>query len=86
VAGDFNVFVLGRLAQSYSDAQGRVAVGGDANLTGYGVGDGPPNSAGRRDDLIIGGNLAYNQGQVFSGGGATGRPDERRLSGWQRSG
>jgi choice-of-anchor A domain-containing protein len=67
VAGDFNVFVFGGLTQSYTDAQGRVAAGGDVSLTGYGVGDALTNSAGTRDDLVVGGSLTYNQGQVFNG-------------------
>lgn len=67
VAGDFNVFVFGRLTQSYTDSEGRVAAGGDVSLTGYGVGSGLANSAGQRDDLVVGGNLTYNQGQVFNG-------------------
>jgi choice-of-anchor A domain-containing protein/uncharacterized repeat protein (TIGR01451 family) len=67
VAGAFNVFVLGRVTQNYTDAEGRVAAGGDVSLTGYGVGSALPNSAGQRDDLIVGGGLTYNQGQVFNG-------------------
>ncbi len=72
MAGEFNVFVFGSLAQSATDAQGRVAAGGDAQLANYGVGDGLTNSAGQRDDLVVGGNLTYNQGQVFNGNLVTG--------------
>ncbi len=67
VAGAFNVFVLGQATQSYTDSEGRVAAGGDVSLTGYGIGSTLPNSAGQRDDLIVGGRLTYNQGQVFNG-------------------
>jgi choice-of-anchor A domain-containing protein len=71
-ASGFNVFILGQMAQSYTDAEGRVAVAGDASLTGYGVGDRLTNSAGGRDDLVVGGNLTYSQGQVFNGNVVTG--------------
>jgi choice-of-anchor A domain-containing protein/uncharacterized repeat protein (TIGR01451 family) len=67
VAGAFNVFVLGQVTQSYTDSEGRVAAGGDVRLTGYGIGSALPNSAGLRDDLVVGGSLTYNQGQVFNG-------------------
>jgi choice-of-anchor A domain-containing protein/uncharacterized repeat protein (TIGR01451 family) len=67
VAGAFNVFVLGQVTQSYTDSEGRVAAGGDVRLTGYGIGSALPNSAGQRDDLVVGGSLTYNQGQVFNG-------------------
>jgi choice-of-anchor A domain-containing protein/uncharacterized repeat protein (TIGR01451 family) len=67
VAGAFNVFVLGQVTQSYTDAEGRVAAGGDVRLTGYGIGSALPNSAGQRDDLVVGGSLTYNQGEVFNG-------------------
>src|SRR6516165_2439546 len=67
VAGDFNVFVLGQVTQSYTDCEGRLAAGGDVRLTGYGIGSALSNSAGQRDDLVGGGGLTYNQGQVFNG-------------------
>jgi choice-of-anchor A domain-containing protein/uncharacterized repeat protein (TIGR01451 family) len=67
VAGAFNVFVLGQLTQSYTDSEGRVAAGGNVSLTGYGIGSALSNSAGQRDDLVVGGQLTYNQGQVFNG-------------------
>jgi len=67
VAGAFNVFVLGQVTQSYTDSEGRVAAGGDVRLTAYGIGSALPNSAGQRDDLVVGGGLTYDQGQVFNG-------------------
>jgi choice-of-anchor A domain-containing protein/uncharacterized repeat protein (TIGR01451 family) len=67
VAGDFNVFVLGPVTQSYTDSEGRVAAAGDVHLTGYGIGSGLPSSVGQRDDLVVGGQLTYDQGQVFNG-------------------
>lgn len=67
VAGDFNVFVTGNFQSQYSDTEGRLAAGGDVSLTGYGLGDKLTNSNGSRDDLIVGGNLDFSNGQVFYG-------------------
>ncbi|HEY3265818.1 MAG TPA: choice-of-anchor A family protein [Armatimonadota bacterium] len=67
VANDFNVFVLGNDTQTSTDAEGRVAVGGAATFANYGVGNALSNSHGTRDDLIVGGSLAYDSGQVFNG-------------------
>lgn len=78
VASDYSAFVLGDFNASYSDIQGRVAVGGNATITGYSVGDGLTNSHGTRDDLVVGGNLNYTNGQVFNGNavyGGTGHFD-----------
>ncbi|GAA6618102.1 choice-of-anchor A family protein [Scytonema sp. NUACC26] len=66
IASDFNAFVLGDMKQS-SDTEGRVAIGGNGTLTNYGVGDRLTNSHGTRDDIIVGGTLIYNGGQVFNG-------------------
>jgi choice-of-anchor A domain-containing protein len=66
-AGDFNAFVLADFRGNYSDVQGRLAAGHNAALTGYGIGDGLPNSHGTRDDLVVGHNLYYTRGQVFNG-------------------
>ena len=67
IASDYSAFVLHDFNGQYSDAQGRVAVGGNATFTGYSVGDRLSNSNGTRDDLIVGGNLNYTNGQVFNG-------------------
>ena len=49
-----------------SDAEGRVAVGGHGTFSAYGIGDKlPPDAA--RDDLIVGGDLDFTNGQVFGG-------------------
>jgi choice-of-anchor A domain-containing protein len=66
-AAGFNLFVLGDVTQSGSDTEGRMAAGGIARLTNYSVGDRLPNSRGTRDDLIVGGNLIFNSGQVSNG-------------------
>jgi choice-of-anchor A domain-containing protein len=67
IAVDFNVFVLGNATQSNTDAEGRVAIGGDANFANYGVGDRLTASAGSRDDLVVGGGLTFTNGQVYHG-------------------
>jgi choice-of-anchor A domain-containing protein len=60
-AADFNLFVLKDMAYRGSDTEGRVAVGGNANLTGYSVGDKEPAS---QVNLVVGGNLTTNGGSV----------------------
>ena len=66
-AAQFNAFVFNAFNMHDTDAQGRLAVGGNATLRSYGVGTGIPNSHGTRDDLIVGGNVNYTWGQVFNG-------------------
>jgi choice-of-anchor A domain-containing protein/RHS repeat-associated protein len=64
---DFNELVFGNDTRSYTDVQGRVAVGGTGNFTGFSVGTSLSDSDGTRDDLIVGGNLTYTNGQIFNG-------------------
>jgi len=66
-AGDFTIFVFGDLTASNTDSTGRVAAGGNANLTNFGVGLALTNSNGTRDDLVVGGNLTYTNGNVYNG-------------------
>ncbi|HLO49911.1 MAG TPA: collagen-binding domain-containing protein, partial [Kamptonema sp.] len=65
-ANNYNVFVFGDMNQS-SDSEGRVAVGGNATFTNFGIGDRLSNSNGSDARLVVGGNLNYNGGQVFGG-------------------
>ncbi|HEY1068657.1 MAG TPA: collagen-binding domain-containing protein, partial [Pirellulales bacterium] len=67
IATDFNLFVFDDMSHQYTDVGGRIAVGGNATVTGYGVGTAIGNSNGTRDDFIVGGNLTYSNGQVYSG-------------------
>ena len=67
LAGDFNLFVRGDLTLMNSDAEGRVAAGGNVTLASYQVGGGLGNSNGSRDDLIGGGNVDFQNGQVANG-------------------
>ena len=63
-AGDFNVYVVNNNTQTGSDAQGKVAVGGNANLGSFTVASSMPNNT---NNLIVGGNLT-NSGTTFHGG------------------
>lgn len=65
-AQNFNVFVLEDMDAFNTDSHGRVAVGGDATLTNFGTASELPTS-GAGDTLVVGGDLNYNNGQVFAG-------------------
>jgi choice-of-anchor A domain-containing protein/uncharacterized repeat protein (TIGR01451 family) len=65
VAKDFNLFVIQDLTQPSSDTEGKVAVGRDANLASYSVGD--KLSANSGDVLIVGRDLTYESGRVYNG-------------------
>lgn len=64
-AKDFNVFVFEDLTLN-ADSHGRVAVGGDATLTGFGTATELPE-AGAGDTLVVGGDLNYTNGEVSVG-------------------
>ncbi|MFT4176339.1 MAG: choice-of-anchor A family protein [Luteolibacter sp.] len=66
VATDYNYLVFGNATLQNSDAEGRVAVGGNANYSNYGIGDKLP-AGSRGYSLVVGGNLTYGNGQVFEG-------------------
>jgi choice-of-anchor A domain-containing protein len=78
LANDFNIFILGNMAQHDGRVGGRLAVGGDANLSDYRIGRGLPNSHGTRDDLIVDGRLIFTGGTVAKGNAVSG--DKARLS------
>ncbi|WP_427162513.1 choice-of-anchor A family protein [Aliinostoc sp. HNIBRCY26] len=71
IAQDYNVFVFGNMNQS-SDSEGRVAVGGNATFTNFGIADRLTNSNGTDTRLVVGGNLTYNNGQIFGGNAVVG--------------
>ncbi|HEX2866889.1 MAG TPA: SdrD B-like domain-containing protein [Ignavibacteriales bacterium] len=75
-AKDYNVFVLEDLTQPSADTQGKMAVGGNAYLANYSVGDLLPPGSG--NVLVVGGNLTYISGAVNNGnvvyGGTTNLP------------
>ncbi len=66
-ATDFNLVAFNDIDVFNSDVEGRVAVGHDAAVKSYGMGDKLTNSHGTRDDLIVGHDLAFQYGQVFNG-------------------
>jgi len=67
VASNFSAFYFENVNAYNSDIEGRVAVGGDAKFTAYSVGTKLTNSNGTRDDVIVGGNLNFTNGQNFNG-------------------
>lgn len=71
-AKPYNVFVLENIVQPSADTEGKLAVGGNANLSNYSVGDKLPNSNGAEDVLVVGGNLYYTSGRVYNGNVAYG--------------
>ncbi len=66
VAGNFNVFTLEDLRLYNTDSEGRVAVGGKADFSGFGVGANMPISQDRFD-LIVNGDLSIASGENASG-------------------
>lgn len=64
LANDYNVFVFGNLSLSNTDAEGRVAVGGNAVLSNYGVGAGitPLPPAGTDPSFVVGGAINVSGG------------------------
>ena len=64
-AKDYNLFVIEDAIQPSSDTQGKVAVGRDAQFANYSVGDQLPANSG--DVLIVGRDLTYTSGAVYSG-------------------
>ncbi|MBD3107155.1 choice-of-anchor A family protein [Bacillus sp. AGMB 02131] len=71
IANDYNVFVLNNHYQSYSDAEGRVAVGNEAKYIGYGIGD-KLSSSTDRFDLVVGKKINITGGTNFNGNTAIG--------------
>jgi len=65
IAKEYNLFVLDTLIQPSSDTEGKLAVGGYADLRGYSVGDKlPPNSG---NVLVVGNHLTFITGRVYNG-------------------
>jgi len=64
-ASGFNLFVLDTLVQPSSDTEGKVAVGGYADLRNYSVGDKLPANSG--NVLVVGNHLTFISGRVYSG-------------------
>lgn len=69
LANDYNVFVFGSMSMSSTDAEGRVAVGGSAVLSNYGVGAGitPLPPANTDPTFVIAGDVNVSGGSNASG-------------------
>ncbi|HEX2865862.1 MAG TPA: SdrD B-like domain-containing protein [Ignavibacteriales bacterium] len=65
-ASNYNLFVLQDLSQPSSDTQGRLAVGRDAVLSNYSVGDQLSATPGS-DVLVVGRNLTFTSGDIYYG-------------------
>lgn len=63
----YNGVILGNMSSTGSDTEGRLAIGGHANLQSYAVGHALPNSNGSDNRLVVGGNLTVINGQVSGG-------------------
>ena len=61
IANDFNVYTLNNHTQSNVDSEGRVAVGGNATYSNYGIGSHLTTSL-TRPDLIVGGEMNITGG------------------------
>jgi choice-of-anchor A domain-containing protein/uncharacterized repeat protein (TIGR01451 family)/TQXA domain-containing protein len=66
-AKDFNMFVLEDMDIPSSDTQGKLAIGRDAKLQGYSVGDQLPLSNPPQDVLVVGRDLNFLTGRVYNG-------------------
>ncbi|MCF8242719.1 MAG: choice-of-anchor A family protein [Melioribacteraceae bacterium] len=65
-AADYNVFVFEDIVQPSSDTEGRMAIGRDASLANYSVGDQlDPSDAG--NVLVVNENLTFLSGRVYYG-------------------
>jgi choice-of-anchor A domain-containing protein len=64
-AGEFNTFIFGDFTDS-SDTEGRLAAGGNVNLSGYSVGL-ELDADQYEDILIVGGDLTFDSGTVHYG-------------------
>lgn len=69
LANDYNVFVFGDMSLSNTDAEGRVAVGGNATLSNYGIGASitPLPPANTDPSFVIDGNVNVTAGSNASG-------------------
>ncbi len=52
-ANQYNLFVIGNAQLSSADIQGVVAIGGNADITNFSIGDQIPNSSGTVNVLTV---------------------------------
>lgn len=62
-----NVIVFEEFISSSTETNGALWVGGNAQLQNYGVGVSLTGAASHHPSLVVGGNLKYQNGQVFNG-------------------
>jgi choice-of-anchor A domain-containing protein len=60
-----NLLTFGDFSVPSSDVQGRVAVGGNANISGYSINTAGPGPLYSGVGLTVGGNLTFGSGNIF---------------------
>ncbi len=68
----YNLFVFGSATISNTDAEGRIAIGGDATFANYSVAANIGSGANGSKTEIVGGNLNWSNGQLNYGNGTYG--------------
>ncbi|HVU34701.1 MAG TPA: choice-of-anchor A family protein [Opitutaceae bacterium] len=66
-AGSFNLLTWGNASLLNSDAEGTVAIGGNATFNQYSVGTKANQALPTDASLVVGGNLTAGNGQVYNG-------------------
>jgi len=66
IAGSYNLFVLEDFVSTSSDVQGKLAAGRHVQLDSYSVAS-TISSAPETPTLVVGGDLTYGQGKIFTG-------------------
>jgi len=64
-ANEYNIFALSNTIHHGGDSEGRVAIGGNANLKSFGVGN--KLSTSTQTGLVVGGDLNFSNGEVSVG-------------------
>ncbi len=67
IASDYNVFAFDDMNQPSCDTEGKVAVGNNAALSNYSVGDKLDTLNGIQDVLVVGNTLEYESGAIYNG-------------------
>ncbi len=67
IASEYNVFALRDMNQPSCDTEGKVAVGNNAFLDNYSVGDKLDTLNGIQDVLIVGNTLEFESGAIYNG-------------------
>lgn len=65
IAAPYNVFILRDINQPSSDTEGKMAVGRDAYLSSYSVGDKIDQTAGYQDVLIVNRDFTLGSGRIY---------------------